>query len=221
MRGVVAVIEDDVVLLRNLQRGLAAEGFTVAWTAGTGATALAHASRDSRPDAVIMDLGLPDADGLDLMGALRARGIDAPVLVLSARGSTTDTLLSLGSGADDHVAKPFALAEVAARLDVMIRRRKGGAPPVDLALDPAAHEVVAGDRAMGLGPTDFRLLSVLLARRGEVVRRATLVAATWAPGAAVTDNMLDRCVSRIRHALRTVGSAVTVDTVRGVGYRLH
>lgn len=220
MRGLVAVIEDDVVLLRNLQRGLAAEGFTVAWIAGSGGAALDHADRHTRPDAVIMDLGLPDVDGLDLLGALRARGVDAPVLVLTARGSTTDTLLSLSAGADDHVAKPFALAEVAARLDVMIRRRNPTSATADVRLDPSAHTVVAGRHQVALGPTEYRLLAVLFARRGEVVRRAALTSAVWAPGASVTDNMLDRCVARIRTALRTIEASVTVETVRGVGYRL-
>jgi DNA-binding response OmpR family regulator len=242
VRGFIAVIEDDPALRRVLGRGLEAAGFGILWSASGGGSALDLADAAVvRPDALVLDLGLPDADGLDVLGALHSRGMDAPTLVLTARTGLHDRLRSFGGGVDDYLAKPFAFAELTARLEVLVRRRQprppaprhavpedpvGGARAIDAArsnpvrLDPVGHGLVAGGRAVALSPTEYRLLAALLARRGEVVRRATLISAAWPPGAIVRENTLDAYLTRIRRHLRATAVDARLDTVRGVGYRI-
>jgi DNA-binding response OmpR family regulator len=222
MRGFVAVIEDDAVLRRNLVRGLGIEGFDVIWSASDGGSALAAvASAASRPDALVLDLGLPDTDGLDLLGALRTRGVDAPALALTARTSLSDRLQSFGSGTDDYLTKPFELAELAARLQVLVRRHRPKPGRDGIVLDPLTHSLGSAGRTMRLTPTEYRLLATLVVCRGEVVRRAALTSSAWPPGAVVRQNTLDAYVTRLRRALRGVAAEVEVETVRGVGYRLR
>jgi DNA-binding response OmpR family regulator len=221
VRGFLAVVEDDAVLRRNLVRGLAAEAFEIVWNAADGATALRAADACStQPDALVLDLGLPDSDGLDVLGALRARGVTAPALVLTARSSLNDRLQSFGTGADDYLTKPFEFAELVARLEVLVRRGRRDSTDANLTLDPVMHQAGSGDRSVSLSPTEYRLLASLLARRGEVVRRATLTSAAWPPGAIVRANTLDAYVTRLRRVLRDIDAGNRLETVRGVGYRL-
>jgi two-component system response regulator MprA len=156
--------------------------------------------------------------------ALRARGVASPVLFLTARSALTDRLSGFHAGGDDYLAKPFALAELLVRVAALARR----APPAAAApageavvLDPAAHAIVRGDERVPLTPTEFRLLGALAARPGEVVRRASLIAAAWPDGAIVHDNTLDAYLARIRRKLRDAEAPVTVSTARGVGYVLR
>src|ERR671931_769646 len=213
------IVEDDAVLRSQLSRGLAEEGFEIV-AVGDGAAALERA--DDRADALIIDIGLPDADGRDLCQALRARGCDAPVLFLTARDAVTDRLAGFSAGGDDYVTKPFHFDELVARLRAALRR--AGADPAAtvgaLRLDPVSHRVSGDGRDATLTPTEFRVLAALAARPDEVVRRRELIRAAWPEGAIVHDNTLDQYVARLRRKLRDVTDDVAISTVHGVGYRL-
>jgi two-component system response regulator MprA len=218
----VLVVEDDPELRRLLARGLGEEGFdTVA--APDAATAMDHA--EARLDLAIIDVGLPDADGRDLCQALRARGFTAPVLFLTARDAVTDRISGLNAGGDDYVTKPFAFAELVARLRALLRRSAETDTPEHpslggLILDPAAHAATGPGGSAQLTPTEFRLLAALAGRPGTVLRRRELVGAAWPEGAMVHDNTLDQYVVRMRRKLRAVAPDAAIVTVRGVGYRL-
>ena len=214
------IVEDDAVLRSQLSRGLGEEGFEIEAVAD-GATALERADDD--PDALIIDIGLPDADGRDLCQALRARGCDAPVLFLTARDAMPDRLSGFSAGGDDYVTKPFHFDEVVVRLRALLRR--SGADPSTtvgtLRLNPVTHAISSDDREVALTPTEFRLLAALAARPGEVVRRRELVHAAWPAGAMVHDNTLDQYVARLRRKLRDLAAPAAIATAHGVGYRLQ
>lgn len=174
------------------------------------------------PDVLVLDVGLPDADGRDVCQALRAAGVTAPVVFLTARDALPDRLSGFHAGGDDYLTKPFALAELLVRVHALLRRAPGTPAPEQgpLVLDPAAHAVVCEGRRVPLTPTEFRILAALAGRRGEVVRRSSLVAAGWPDGAIVHENTLDSYVGRIRRKLDEAGVPGRLETARGVGYRL-
>jgi DNA-binding response OmpR family regulator len=213
------VVEDDADLRSLLRRGLEEEGFAVT-TVGDGAAAL-RAAEDG-PDALVIDVGLPDADGRDVCQALRARGSNAPVLFLTARDAVTDRLSGFSAGGDDYLTKPFHFGELVARLRALLRR--SGADPSTavgrLRLDPVTHALTSDDGEVPLTPTEFRLLAALASQPGAVLRRLDLTRAGWPDGAIVHDNTLDQYVARLRRKLREVAADVGIATVHGVGYRL-
>ena len=213
------LVEDDAELQAVVARGLREEGFEVL-TTGSGGGAMGHAATPF--DAVVMDIGLPDADGRDVCQALRARGVDVPVIFLTARDAVTDRISGFGAGGDDYLVKPFHLGELVARLRALLRRA-GGASTIELAgltLDPVAHELRGALGTQPLTPTEFRLLAALAGRSGDVVRRRELLAAGWPDGAVVHDNTLDQYLARLRRKLAGVCAEPTITTARGVGYRL-
>jgi two-component system response regulator MprA len=214
------ICEDDDELRGVVRSALEREGLRVRATA-SGAEAVRVFSEEP-PDVLVLDIGLPDADGRDVCQALRALGVSAPVLFLTARDALTDRLSGFHAGGDDYLTKPFALAELLVRVDALVRRGAGapGPSPAGLALDPAAHAVVHDGERVALTPTEFRLLAALAARPGEVVRRRALVAAGWPDGAIVSENTLDAYLARIRRKLRDAGTPAAVETARGVGYLL-
>jgi two-component system OmpR family response regulator len=219
---IAGVCEDDDELRGVVRDALEREGFAVRCTA-SGTEAIRSFGADP-PDVLVLDIGLPDADGRDVCQALRARGVAAPVLFLTARDALTDRLSGFHAGGDDYLVKPFALAELLVRVHALVRR--GGADPVvrapsGLRLDPAGHCAGYGDRDITLTPTEFRLLAALAAHPGAVVRRATLIATGWPDGAVVHDNTLDAYLARIRRKLRDSGAPEVIETARGVGYRLR
>lgn len=214
------VVEDDADLRSLLRRGLEEEDFGVTAVAD-GAAALAAAAPP--PDALVIDIGLPDADGRDVCQALRARGVTSPVLFLTARDALGDRLAGFGAGGDDYLTKPFHFAELVARLRALLRRA-GAAQPTRIGgveLDPLAHAMRVGDREASLTPTEFRLLAALSASPGAVVRRRELVRAAWPEGAIVHDNTLDQYVARLRRKLRELDADAEIATVHRVGYRLR
>jgi two-component system, OmpR family, response regulator len=220
----IGVCEDDDELRGILRDTLQREGMTVRPTA-SGTEAVASFTHNP-PDLLVLDIGLPDADGRDVCHALRARGITAPVLFLTARGDLPDRISGFHAGGDDYLTKPFALAELLVRVNALLRRSAIDPPPADRApagfvLDPGRHAVRHGTREEALTPTEFRLLAALAAGAGDVVRRRALVAAAWSEGAIVHDNTLHVYLSRIRRKLRRVDAPTGVETVRGVGYRLR
>jgi len=215
----VLVVEDDDELRGVLRRGLCEEGFAVD-TVATGAAALEHVDRAS-VDALVIDIGLPDADGRDLCQALRARGLQTPVLFLTARDGVVDRVAGFDAGGDDYLPKPFAFAELVRRLEALLRRA-GGDGVVEAAgvrLDPVTHSVRGESAEVALTPTEFRLLARLLANPGEAVRRRDLVRAGWPHGAIVHENTLDAYIARLRRKLRALEAAPQLVTVHGVGYR--
>ena len=221
MTGRVLVVEDDHGLRDVVARGLREHGFTVV-TAADGASALRTAATADF-DATVLDIGLPDADGRDVCQAMRAAGMTSPILFLTARGEVGDRLSGFAAGGDDYLAKPFHIAELVARLEVAVRRSAGGAstPDVgDLRADPGTHDLTGPTGTTPLSPTEFRLLTRLLAPPRAVVRRQELVAAAWAHGSFVADNTLDQYVAKLRRKLGEVGTSQRIVTVRGVGYRI-
>ena len=218
---VVMVVEDDAALRSVLTRGLEEEGFRCE-AVETGGQLLERVVA-AAPDALVVDVGLPDCDGRDVCQALRARGDDTPVLFLTARDALVDRLAGFEAGGDDYLTKPFSLDELVARLRVLIRR--AGPPGVarvgDLELDPTAHAIRAGEEIARLTPTEFRILAALFARPGEAVRRRELVRAGWPHGAIVNDNTLDAYIARLRRKIRGLPGAPTLETVHGVGYAIR
>jgi two-component system response regulator MprA len=215
------IVEDDRDLRELLTRGLREEGFDVRAVA-LGGEAL-RSAREREPDALLIDIGLPDTDGRDVCQALRAAGSRAPVLFLTARDAVTDRLAGFSAGGDDYVIKPFVFDEVVARLRALVRR-SGASTSIEagaLRLDPVGHGVSCGDERIELTPTEFRLLAALAARPGENLTRRQLAGAAWPDGAIVHDNTLDVYVARLRRKLRRCQGAPSIATVHHVGYRLE
>jgi two-component system OmpR family response regulator len=216
----VLVVEDDDELRGVLGRGLREEGFSVA-TVATGAELLERIEQVI-PDALVVDIGLPDADGRDLCQALRARGIQTPVLFLTARDALVDRIAGFDAGGDDYLPKPFAFVELVARLQALLRRTSGEAAieAAGLRLDPVSHSAHDGTTDVSLTPTEFRLLARMMTRPGEAVRRRDLIRAGWPHGAIVRENTLDAYVARLRRKLKRLEQAPEIATVHGVGYRI-
>ena len=215
------LLEDDPQLQDVLVRSLGAEGFE-ARAVGTAHELLERVASDV-PDAFVIDVGLPDADGRDVCQALRAQGIGAPVLFLTARDALTDRLSGFSAGGDDYLVKPFDIEELVARLQALLRRagadsriQAGG-----LELDPSERTVRAQGATASLTPTEFRLLAALAAGRGKPLTRLELVRAAWPHGAIVHDNTLDVYMARLRRKLRSLPEAPEIATVHGTGYRLQ
>src|SRR3954471_5830528 len=181
LQATAGICEDDDELRGTLRAALEREGYTVRTTT-SGADAVGLFAMEP-PDVLVLDIGLPDADGRDVCQALRARGVTTPVLFLTARDALPDRLSGFHAGGDDYLTKPFALAELLVRVHALLRRaaENGAAPESDggMVLDPAGHALLHGDARVALTPTEFRLLAALSAHPGEVMRRSALVAAGW------------------------------------------
>jgi two-component system response regulator MprA len=212
----ITVCEDDAAVRDVLKRVLEHDGHTVS-TAGTADGLLRRL--DPAPQLIVLDLGLPDADGRDVCLALRARGVDVPVLMLTALDGMHHKVGGFEAGADDYVTKPFDVPELLVRVRALLRRAKVVSPPRAVVLDPVKHAVTRGSVGECLTPIEFRVLGRLIGSEGEVVRRHALVAAGWPYGAQVSDNTLDSYVRRLRAKLAVLGVADRLATVRGVGYR--
>ncbi len=223
MRPVLLIVEDDADLRAVLVRSLDAEGFAVGACA-TGHEFVAQAVAGPA-DALIIDVGLPDADGRDVCQALRARGITTPVLFLTAKDALPDRLSGFNAGGDDYVIKPFDIEELTVRLQALIRRAGGidleQQPPGGLVFDPTQFTVGADGQIQTLTPTEFRLLATLAANPGHTVGRTELIYSAWPHGAIVHDNTLDVYVARLRRKLREIEAKPQLTTVHGVGYKLQ
>jgi two-component system response regulator MprA len=215
------VVEDDLDLRGVLLRGLQEEGFA-AVGAGTGAELFGLMDLDL-PDFLIVDIGLPDTEWRDVVQALRAQGASLPILFLTAKDALTDRVTGFSAGGDDYLTKPFAFAELVARLQALMRRA-GSDTWVEagsLRLDPVAHVASADGEKVALTPTEFRLLAKLVASQGSTVRRRDLVRTGWPHGARVRDNTLDAYLARLRKKLADLPGAPEITTVHGVGYILE
>ena len=202
-----------------VQQGLRALAFTVDWVRD-GETALI-AAREPNYDLMVLDLGLPGRDGLEILRALRRSGNALPVLILTARSDVSDRVVGLDAGADDYLVKPFDLEELAARARALIRRRSGRAQPLiehlGLTLDPATHRVTRGAEEVNLSGREYAILVALLDRPGAILSRAQLEERLYGWGDEIDSNAIEVHV----HALRRKLGADFIHTVRGLGYRVR
>jgi two-component system OmpR family response regulator len=219
----VLVVEDEVKLGGLLQRGLSEEGHA-ADIARTGDDALWMAAAVDY-DAIVLDVMLPGRDGFEVCRELRERGVWAPVLMLTARTAVSDRVAGLDAGADDYLPKPFAFAELLARLRALARRGAPERPAVlevgSLRLDPAARTVHRGDAQIGLSPKEFALLETFMRRPGQVLSRYQLLERAWDIGYESRSNVVDVYVRYLREKIDRPFDRETIETVRGVGYRLR
>jgi DNA-binding response OmpR family regulator len=218
----VLLVEDETDIVSPLVRTLEREGYTVD-QAATGKDAITTATKHQH-DIVILDLGLPDMDGLDVCRRLRDGGYQGAILMLTARTRELDRVVGLDAGADDYLAKPFGLAELLARLRALLRRttvRAAAAPADRLQVDVDAHRVHVGDQEVALTGKEFDVLAVLAANRDKVVSRSQLMAEVWSEGWYGSTKTLDVTIGRLRQKLERAGTAEHVITVRGVGFRLE
>ena len=217
------ICEDDGILRRNLAKGLAEEGYrTLAADCGTAFLKLLDDDPKAQPGACVIDIGLPDCDGRDLCQALRSRGVGAPVLFLTAKSALADRLAGFAAGGDDYLGKPFAYAELLARLGALLRREAPGTKKqLPLELDPTTHAVRLEGRTAYLTPTEFRLLACLAGASEGAASRQAMLRAAWPAGAQVAQNTLDSYVARLRHKLGALEGAPHIVTLRATGYRLN
>ncbi|WP_149205276.1 response regulator transcription factor [Actinotalea subterranea] len=220
----VLLAEDDPAIAEPLARALGREGYDVV-VQGTGQGAI-----DSAPgaDMVILDLGLPDMDGLDVARWIRNHGLTTPVLVLTARADEVDLVVGLDAGADDYVTKPFRLAELLARVRALLRRSNADGTEEDqvvaqnVRMDLAAHRAFQADRELHLTAKEFDLLRVLVRDAGSVVPRETLMREVWDSDPSGSTKTLDMHVSWLRRKLGDDANAPRyISTVRGMGFRFE
>ena len=216
------LVEDDPALGAVIQRGLVEHGYAIDWERTVAGARRAVAF--SPYALVLLDLGLPDGDGLSLCRELRDGGSTARVLMLTARDTLSDKVGGLDAGADDYLTKPFDFPELAARVRALLRRPDANRAPVlevgDIRLDPATHTVWRGNVVIPLTAREFALLQELMARKGDVVRRADLLEAVWDANYDGLSNVVDVHVANLRRKLDLPDDPAPIDTVRGVGYRM-
>ncbi len=215
----VALVEDDLSIGESVRAALVAEGHTVQWhTAGrtAEATLVPH-----RPDLVLLDVGLPDIDGLVLCRALRLAHRDLPIILVTARDNEIDIVVGLDAGASDYVTKPFSMNVLLARVRAHLRTTEADIRPIVLGtvtVDRGAYLATLDDAPLDLRPREFELLAHLAARAGRVVTRETLLADVWDLHWDTSTKTMDMHIVTLR---RKLGPSLTITTIRGVGYRLE
>lgn len=219
----VLVVDDEASVRQALERALSLEGFAVA-TASGGVEALDELAK--RPPAVVvLDVTMPDMDGVTVLKRMRSGGVDVPVCILSARDDVEDRVAGLQAGADDYLVKPFALAELTARLHALLRRRgtDGAATLVvgELVVDPRRHVAAIGGREMELTRREFELLATFARHPGQVLSRDQLLQQVWGYNFDVETNVVDVFIGYLRRKLEASGEERMLHTVRGVGWALR
>lgn len=221
----ILVVEDELKVANALREGLQGERYDVV-VERTGESAFFRLTTEPF-DAVLLDLTLPGRDGLAILKAMRERGIKTPVLVLTARDSLQDRVLGLDTGADDYVIKPFAFAELVARIRALVRRGRAAESPrltaADLEVNLISRKVTRGGRPVDLTVREFELLEYLLRHQGQVVSRESLARDVWKETARTTplDNVIDVHIARLRRKVDADQPTRLIHTVRGVGFMLH
>ena len=219
----VLVVDDEATVRQALERALRLEGFAVATAAG-GVEALDAIGR-MPPSAVVLDVTMPDLDGVTVVRRLRAEGVDVPVCILSARDEVADRVAGLEAGADDYLVKPFALEELTARLNALLRRRgaNGAGPYVvaDVVVDLRRHVATRGGRELDLTRREFELLETFARHPGQVLSREQLLEMVWGYATSVETNVVDVFVGYLRRKLEGSGEPRILHTVRGVGWALR
>jgi two-component system OmpR family response regulator len=219
----ILIVEDDVKMAALLRRGLQEEGVAVD-VAGRGEDALWLAEA-TEYDVLALDVMLPGIDGFETCRRLREAGVWAPVLMLTARDAVEDRVAGLDGGADDYLTKPFSFSELLARLRALVRRGSPERPTVlsvgTLRLDPAARRVSRGDHEIGLSPREFSLLEAFMRHPGEVLSRFQLLERAWDFEYENRSNVIDVYVRYLREKIDRPFDVSSLETVRGVGYRLR
>ena len=219
------VVEDEPKVAEALRRGLRNEGFEVSLSNTVEGALLQLA--DEAFDVILLDLMLPDGDGVDLLTTLRSRHVETPVLVLTARDSVEDRIAGLDCGADDYLVKPFAFEELLARVRALLRRPSLGEPirlsVADLEMDLATRQVTRRGHAIDLTGREFDLLNCLMRHEGRIVSRGMLAQRLWRDTARSTtlDNVIDVHMARVRRKIDVAGATKLIHTVRGVGFTLR
>ncbi len=221
----ILIIEDEKKMAEAMRKGLEAEQYSAS-VAATGEEGFYLASTENF-DLIVLDRMLPGREGLEILTALRSRGLSAPVLILTAKDTVEERVQGLNAGADDYLVKPFAFPELLARIRVLLRR--GKAPPggrlklADLEMDPAAHTVSRGGKDLALTAHEFALLEFLLRNQGRVVSREMLARDVWKETARYSplDNVIDVHIARLRRKLDEPFPRKLLHTVRGVGFVLR
>jgi DNA-binding response OmpR family regulator len=221
----VLVIEDDSAIAGFVAKGLTEAGYTVD-VASDGEEGLERATGEPAYDALVVDLMLPRMDGLRLIAHLRDRRVKSPVLILSARRSVDDRVLGLQSGGDDYLTKPFAMAELVARVQALIRRSTGAPSATrlavgDLEIDLLTRDVRRGDRSIELRPREFALLEYLARHPGRVISKSMILSQIWNYNFDPRTNVVDVLVHRLRQKIDAEGELPLIETRRGVGYVLR
>jgi two-component system OmpR family response regulator len=221
----ILVVEDDEATADYIARGLTENGYIVD-RASDGRDGLFHAL-DGNYAAVVLDRMLPAMDGLAVLSAMRAAGVDTPVIILSALGSPDERVKGLRAGSDDYLVKPFAFSELIARLEVLQRRGSGNSSAVvttlncgDLNMDLLSHRVERAGERIDLQPREYRLLEYLLRNKGNVVTRTMMLEEVWDYHFDPGTNVIDVHMSRLRKKIDEGAAATLLHTVRGVGYML-
>lgn len=222
----ILLVEDDSTTADFIVKGLSEQGFAVDH-AKNGRDGLFHAT-DGSYEAIILDRMLPGMDGMAVLSAVRAAGISTPVIILSARGAVEDRVAGLTAGSDDYLTKPFAFAELLARLRLLIRRASSGSSSAvetvltcqDLEMDLLSRKVKRNGRLLDLQPREFRLLEYLMRHKEQVVTRTMLLEGVWDYHFDPGTNVIDVHVSRLRKKIDGEGEPPLIHTVRGAGYRL-
>ncbi len=221
----VLVVEDEEDIAFPLVRTLEREGYEVNWV-DTGQRALDDLA-GIPADVVILDLGLPDMDGLEVCRRAREAGFEGAIMIVTARAGELDRVVGLDYGADDYLAKPFGLAELQARVRALLRRTSHGfaapadADPHGLRIDVAARRVYSGDQEVPLTGKEFEVLNILASQRDKVVARGRLMADVWDENWYGSTKTLDVTIGRLRQKLESVGVTEKIVAVRGVGFRLE
>ena len=218
----ILVVEDDPRLSKFLRQGLSENSYTVG-TAGSCAEA-SDALADTHYDTIVLDLTLPDGDGLDLITEWRSSGFNEPVLILSARDGLGDRIKGLNLGADDYLPKPFSLEELLARLRALIRRQSAHKQTVlernGIRLDLLGHMVTVNGEQIDLTGREYALLEVFMQNAGRVLTRTLISERIWSSHFDVDTNLLDVYMSRVRNKLETAAQRPVFKTVRGIGYQM-
>ncbi|HJR02770.1 MAG TPA: response regulator transcription factor [Methylomirabilota bacterium] len=219
----ILVVEDERKVAAFVRQGLVEEGHAVE-VAADGEAALDAVAAGPPYDLIVLDVMLPRRDGLSVLRTLRARRIQAPVLLLTARDAVADKVAGLDAGADDYLAKPFAFEELLARVRALLRRGRGAAEPVlrlaDLSLDPATRVVTRGRRRISLTAREYALLEYFLRNAGRVLTRPMITQHVWGMDWDPQSNIVDVYVGYLRRKIDADGEPRLVQTVRGAGYSL-
>jgi len=216
------VVEDDPDMARLLRRGLIAEGYDVI-AVDNGVDALITL-RDNTIDAIAVDVMLPGMSGFELCRRVRESGRTMPILLLTARDAVEDRVFGLDSGADDYLTKPFAFAELAARLRALLRRDASAKPTLrvgNLTIDSLEHKASVSGKQVAFSPREFSLVRLLATHAGDMVTRNDILDDIWGGHEHIDQNVLDQYVSYVRRKLDTATTGIRITTVRGLGYRLE